>query len=150
MNPQPVLEVDSDGRITYYNQAAMKALGETGQVADLKKFLPGDLPEIFAIAKQTGEKSFQREVVVNSAVFLENLSFAEPSDAARLYAFDITDRQHIEAALRRAKEEWERTFDAVPDLICHPGPGAPDSQVQPRHGRGPGVGARAIGGTHLL
>ena len=35
----------------------------------------------------------------------------------RLYAFDITDRQRIEAALRRAKEEWERTFDAVPDLI---------------------------------
>ena len=63
MNPQPVLEVDRDGRITYYNQAAMKALGPMGQVEDLKKFLPDDLPEIFAIAKQTGEKSFQREVV---------------------------------------------------------------------------------------
>ena len=35
----------------------------------------------------------------------------------RLYAVDITDRQRAAAALRRAKEEWERTFDAVPDLI---------------------------------
>ncbi len=117
MNPQPVLEVDSDGRITYYNHAALKALGEPGQAEDLKNFLPDDLQEIGATAMQTGERHFQREVVVNGAVFLENLFFAEQSNVIRLYAFDITDRQRNEAALRRAKEDWERTFDAVPDLI---------------------------------
>ncbi|MCX6899746.1 MAG: PAS domain S-box protein [Verrucomicrobia bacterium] len=31
---------------------------------------------------------------------------------------DITERKRAEAALIRAKEEWERTFDAVPDLIA--------------------------------
>jgi PAS domain S-box-containing protein len=30
----------------------------------------------------------------------------------------VEDREQIEAELRRAKEEWERTFDAVPDLIA--------------------------------
>ena len=30
---------------------------------------------------------------------------------------EITERKKGEAELRRAKEEWERTFDAVPDLI---------------------------------
>jgi len=30
---------------------------------------------------------------------------------------DITEHRRAEGALRRAKEEWERTFDAVPDLI---------------------------------
>ncbi len=118
MNPQPLLEVDSNGRITYYNQAALKALGPMGRVEDLKKFLPGDLPEILAQARQTGAKSIQREVAVNSSVFIENFSFDEPSKAVRLYAVDITGRQRVEAALRRAKEEWERTFDAVPDLIA--------------------------------
>jgi PAS domain S-box-containing protein len=117
MNPQPVLEVDFDGRITYFNRAALKALGPMGQEEDLKNFLPGDLPEIIAGAMQTGKQHFQREVVVNGAIFLENFSFTEQSNALRLYAFDITERQHIEAALRLAKEEWERTFDAVPDLI---------------------------------
>ena len=117
MSPQPVLEVGIDGRITYYNQAALKALGPTGRAADLKNFLPDDLPDMIATAMQTGEKHFHREVAVNGGVFLENLFFAAPSKVMRLYAFDITDRQRIEAALRRAKEEWERTFDAVPDLI---------------------------------
>jgi len=31
---------------------------------------------------------------------------------------DITERQQAEAALRQAKEEWERTFDAVEDYIA--------------------------------
>ncbi|MEN6436984.1 MAG: response regulator [Syntrophobacter sp.] len=30
---------------------------------------------------------------------------------------DITERKILEDALRAAKEEWERTFDAMPDLI---------------------------------
>jgi PAS domain S-box-containing protein len=31
---------------------------------------------------------------------------------------DITERQDQEETIRRAKEEWERTFDTVPDLIA--------------------------------
>ncbi len=30
---------------------------------------------------------------------------------------DITERKQAEEAILRAKEEWERTFDAVPDLV---------------------------------
>ncbi|MBA4395460.1 MAG: hypothetical protein C0407_18065, partial [Desulfobacca sp.] len=31
---------------------------------------------------------------------------------------DVTERKLAEEALRRVKEEWERTFDSVPDLIA--------------------------------
>ena len=31
---------------------------------------------------------------------------------------DITERKEAEAALLRAKQEWERTFDSVPDLVA--------------------------------
>ena len=138
LNPQPVLEVGLDGRITYYNHAALKALGPMGQAADLKNFLPDDLPDIIATAMQTGENHFHREVAVNGAVFLENLYFAAPSKVIRLYAVDITDRQ-------RGGRRWERTSTRCPTSF-YPGPGAPDSQVQPCHGRGPGVGPKTIGG----
>jgi PAS domain S-box-containing protein len=33
-------------------------------------------------------------------------------------AEEIVERERTEEALRRAKDEWERTFDAVPDLIA--------------------------------
>jgi two-component system, chemotaxis family, CheB/CheR fusion protein len=35
-----------------------------------------------------------------------------------IFAEDITDMKQSESALKRAKEEWERTFDSVPDLIA--------------------------------
>jgi PAS domain S-box-containing protein len=31
---------------------------------------------------------------------------------------DITDRKQAESAILQAKREWERTFNAIPDLIC--------------------------------
>lgn len=31
---------------------------------------------------------------------------------------DVSERKHSEQALKRANEEWERTFDSVPDLIA--------------------------------
>jgi len=37
----------------------------------------------------------------------------------RVWSFrDITDRKRAEESLKRAKEEWERTFASVPDLIA--------------------------------
>ena len=118
MNPQPVLEMDLDGRITYYNQAALEALGKMGQAEDLKNFLPDDLQEILATAKQTGEKHFQREVVVNGAVFLDNIYFAAQFNAVRLYAVDITERQQAEAALRDRETKYRAAIETSADGFC--------------------------------
>jgi PAS domain S-box-containing protein len=41
----------------------------------------------------------------------------EGKSALLVFALDITERKEAEQALLRAKEDWERTFDAVPDLI---------------------------------
>ncbi len=32
--------------------------------------------------------------------------------------YDLNEQKEAEQALRRASEEWQRTFDTVPDLIC--------------------------------
>ncbi len=107
MNPQPVLEMDIDGHITYYNQAAKETLGKMGQAADLKNFLPDDLKDILATAKQTGERHFQREVVVNGAVFFESFLFAEQFNALRLYAVDITERKRQEDEMQKLLAEQQ-------------------------------------------
>ncbi|MFI5330934.1 MAG: response regulator [Desulfobaccales bacterium] len=96
MNPQPILEMDINGRITYYNQAALEAFGKMGKVADLRNFLPDDLKDILATAKQTGDRRFQREVAFDGTVFFETIHFAEQFNALRLYAVDITERKRQE------------------------------------------------------
>ena len=35
-----------------------------------------------------------------------------------LYGHDITDRKRAEETLRQAKEEWEQTFNTVPDFVA--------------------------------
>jgi PAS domain-containing protein len=36
----------------------------------------------------------------------------------RIYVHDITERRRAEEIIVRVKEEWERTFDSVLDLIA--------------------------------
>ncbi len=55
---------------------------------------------------------------IAEAFFLVTCSYAEQFDTVRLYAIDISKRRQAEQAAIQAKEDWERTFDAVPDLIA--------------------------------
>jgi PAS domain S-box-containing protein len=118
LNPSPVLEIDSSGVITFYNQAAVTALKGLGVQEGPEAFLPADLGEILAAAKSHGETYFYRELRIKDAIFGESIYFAPPFETLRLYAVDITVRKEAEGALLRAKEEWERTFNALPDLIA--------------------------------
>ncbi len=118
LNPNPILEVDTSGRITYSNQAAREIVAGLGPPAKLRDLLPADLKQILLAIKQTGEIRFQREVQVKDAVYLQNLSYVEPFQTIRLYGIDITRRKRGETEVLQAKEEWERTFEAVPDLIA--------------------------------
>jgi PAS domain S-box-containing protein len=56
-------------------------------------------------------------------IVLETIKFPVVDHSGHVIAVggtsrDITKRKVVEQAIVRAKEEWERTFDAVPDLIA--------------------------------
>ena len=114
LNPNPVLEVDAAGQIVYYNDATLQALGAM-TAADLRVFLPGDLPDILATANRTGQDNFQREVPVNGQVFLETISFAEPLNVWRIYAIDITERQQAQEALRQSNKRTADILESISD-----------------------------------
>src|SRR5208337_263743 len=118
LNPNPILEVDTSGRITYANQAAREIVAALGPPAKLRDLLPADLKQILLAIKRTGETHFQREVQVKDTVYLQSISCVEPFETIRLYGIDITPRKRSEAAVLQANERWERTFEAVPDLIA--------------------------------
>jgi two-component system sensor kinase len=107
MNPQPVLEMDVDGRITYYNPAAEEALGKMEMPADPRDFLPDDLKDILVAARKTGERHFQREVAINGTVFFENFYFAEQFNALRVYAVEVTERKRQEKELQKLLAEQQ-------------------------------------------
>ncbi len=113
-NPSPILRVVRDGTLLYANRAA-KPMLENWR-ADYGKDFPEQLFHCM-------ESSFKSEIPGECEVSAmgRTISFVVVPLPERgyvnLYGRDITLRKLAEEALRHAKEEWERTFASVPDLI---------------------------------
>jgi len=57
-------------------------------------------------------------MVIRDRIYGSTVHLAPQFNVVRIYAIDITERKKVEDEIIRTKEEWERTFDSVPDLIA--------------------------------
>ena len=129
---QIAIFINRGGRIEYINPAAVRLFGAgaraevigrspyefvhpdyhaqmTGRIETLLKGGTVPLNEVRVMQADGGE----RVVEVTAVSFTDR---GEPAILVMMH--DTTERNLAEEALRRAKEEWERTFDSVPDLIA--------------------------------
>jgi len=101
LSPNPILEIDSFGQITSYNEATVKTLRILDLKEDASIFLPEDMNKILDALKQKNEMQFYREINIEGKVFGEFLYPATQFNVVRIYAFDITERRQQEEELRR-------------------------------------------------
>ncbi len=120
LNPNPVLEVDASGNITFANAASFNALERLGLKNQVQAFLPAGLDKIIKTAARTGETVFYREVEINGAYFGETVSFVREFEAIRIYARDITLQKQAEMArleflekLQVSEEELQATVEEL-------------------------------------
>ena len=110
MNPNPVLEVDSSGKITFHNDAAVAVLKKFNLSEDVSVFLPEDIKEILAGLKQKREGQFNRELIIKGKVFEETIYLAPQFNTLRIYAVDITERKRAETALQVSESKYRSLF----------------------------------------
>src|SRR3990172_5289637 len=103
LNPNPVLELDSSGKITFCNDAAYWILEELN-LKNANVFLPEDITDILNALEQKNDVQLYREVRIKDRIFGENLYFVPQFNSLRIYASDITDRKQAEEALRQSEE----------------------------------------------
>ncbi len=103
LNPNPILEVNAAGEITFYNAATSKCLENLG-VQDPRIFLPNDLEQILAEGRK-GICEFQRERIIKGRLFSELIYFAPKFEVLRIYPKDITERRKGEEALRASEQQ---------------------------------------------
>lgn len=108
LNPNPVLEVDEGGRVTFANPAALQVAETLGLPAGVGAFLPPDLPERFAATRQGGSREYSFDLTLGDAVFAVTLHMLHDLPKARLYALDITARKRVEQALRESRNDLNR------------------------------------------
>jgi len=121
LNPNPILEIDASGAITYRNLATATVLERLGLEDDAHAFVPDDLGTILDALHQKKESALQREVQAGGAVFSETIQVIPESNAVRIYALDVTERRRAEEALRSAglqveaeKRQLEAVLQALP------------------------------------
>jgi two-component system CheB/CheR fusion protein len=114
-NPSPVLRISRDGKILFANRAAYPMLARW--LADFGKEIPESLCQCIEDALADGV-SREHDINCAGSCISFNVVPIPERDYANLYGRDITMRKKAEESANRAKEEWERTFDSVPDLIA--------------------------------
>ena len=113
-NPSPVLRVSSDGNVLYRNPASMDL---PGWACEVGKPLPEPLWSVVRRTMADGQGT-QQDVELDTRVYSVSVVPIVAESYANMYGQDVTERRLAEEAILRAKEEWEQTFNTVPDLIA--------------------------------
>ena len=105
--PNPIVEVDLKGHVTYLNPAAILKFPTLKEMGQSHPILSG-LASSIETQKQN---AFAREVQVDGEFFEESVHYIPESDLIRIFIIDITERKQAEEARRQAEERYRRIFE---------------------------------------
>jgi len=102
-NPDPVMELDATGNLTYANDAARK-MAESLGVAEVAAILPPNAAAIAIESLSTGQNKLRCEMMLSGQTFTWSFFPIHSSKAVHCYGANITDRLNLEAQFRHAQK----------------------------------------------
>ncbi|BCB27455.1 hypothetical protein SKTS_23410 [Sulfurimicrobium lacus] len=112
LNPNPVIEMDSSGNVTYLNPAAQKHFPELTSSASKYPLLEG-VDGLFAAFRGDGEQEIVREIALGTAVYEERIYYVRESDLIRFYVLDVTARKRADEQLRKLAQAVEQSPESI-------------------------------------
>ena len=103
--PNPILEIDLQGKITYLNPSAIRQFPSLKEMG-IEHPLLSELPEL---VRQQPENSLVREISLDSRIFEQSVHYLPQSDLIRIFLTNISDRKQAE----REKEQRDRLLQEV-------------------------------------
>ncbi len=110
-NPNPVIELDDTGQVSYMNPAANDFFPDLSQKNGAHPMLI-DIGAVVESLKQKGRNSILRNVEVGGKVYEQNIHCLPELGIVRIYAWDITSVRDMTHELKR-----QASLDALTGLI---------------------------------
>ena len=105
LSPQPIIEIDLNGKITYINSAAIVNFKDIEQQKLSHPVLENLIPQCHS----NKGKLFVREVTVDGKIFQQNTYYIPTGQVIRSYLFDITKQKFLEKQLQ-AQEVFKKSI----------------------------------------
>ncbi|MBT7454866.1 MAG: hypothetical protein HN796_13330, partial [Gemmatimonadetes bacterium] len=99
-NPNPVIETDLQGTVTFLNPAALSHFPDL-QAAGLDHALLADLQTVIAALRDGSNESALVEMEIGKNIYERQITCVAQSDLVRIFAHDITNLKRAEASLTR-------------------------------------------------
>jgi PAS domain S-box-containing protein len=115
LNPQPVIEVDLDGRVCYRNDAARQLLPDSVELAIDHPFLANWAAVVDACRR--GADLPIRTVPMGDRWYEQVMHCVQETQRVRIYSLEITERKRAEEALNEERHLFRTLMDNLPDSI---------------------------------
>lgn len=107
LSPNPIIELDWVGNITYLNPSAVSKFPELKDNSSLKNH-----PLLLGLLKNTNlqsgdNKLFVREVNIKNLIFEQYIHYLPDKKLIRSYIFDFTKRKALESQLQETEERYK-------------------------------------------
>lgn len=115
LNPNPIIEIDFSGNITYLNPRATALFPDVRELKSQHPILAG----IKLQQDQLSEPKVVREIAYGGSFFEEAIHYITESELIRIYLFDVTDKKAAEVALLARDRLLEAVAQAAQSLLLN-------------------------------
>ena len=110
-DPNPIVEVDFDGKITYTNPATKKVFPNLEKKGLNQPFF-SDWENVSAAFKgKISTESFGREIKLSEHYYLQQFSFMPIGPRIRIYAVNVDEKKKAQEALKESEEKYRSLFE---------------------------------------
>lgn len=115
LNPNPVLETDTEGEITFYNPATIETLRKLGIEQETPYLLlPENMKDIInKLIKNASDQHYVEKELIG-ALFGIHMYYLKQHNRVHIYINDITLRKKTDEELKKSEERYRTMFDNIP------------------------------------
>jgi len=104
LEANPVIELNQNAQISYFNEAAIDDLIRFGPGTTLEVFIPPDLPDLLHALDQDDTSHHERTVQIGEVSYHEYVTVSPRFRVIRISAINITDHKKIQAAMKEMED----------------------------------------------